>query len=176
MRLRNAGAEPYHLAPWVLTMFAQGGTGIHGFPPRGTHPEMLEPTNPLVMWAFTHLDDPRWRLSRKYLVLRQDPKNSNPAKAGHVQPPHLGRLPAERRTVREAVRGDCAPASAYPDFGCTFETFTNADILELETLGPLTTLAPGQSVSHTERWTAHRDVKLSTWTDDELDAVVLPLI
>ena len=173
--LRNAGAEPYHLAPWALTMFAQGGTGIHGFPPRGTHPEMLEPTNPLVMWAFTHLDDPRWRLSRKYLVLRQDPKNSNPQKLGtfnrHTWGAYLlnGELFVKRY---EAI----AAASAYPDFGCTFETFTNADILELETLGTLTTLAPGQSVSHTERWTAHRDVKLSAWTDDELDAVVLPLI
>src|SRR5260370_5552032 len=80
--VRNAGAEPYRLAPWILTMCAQGGAGIHGFPPRGTHPEILEPTNPLVMWAFTHLDDPRWRLSRKYLVLRQDPNNTNPQKMG----------------------------------------------------------------------------------------------
>ena len=80
--MRNSGAEPYYLAPWILTMMAQGGAGIHGFPPRGTHPEMLEPTNPLVMWAFTHLDDPRWRLSRKYLVLRQDPNNANPQKLG----------------------------------------------------------------------------------------------
>ena len=38
-------------------MMAQGGHGIHGFPPRGTHPEMLAPTNPLVMWAFTNLAD-----------------------------------------------------------------------------------------------------------------------
>ena len=163
------------MAPWILTMFAQGGSGIHGFPPRGTHPEMLEPTNPLVMWAFTHLDDPRWRLSRKYLVLRQDPKNSNPQKLGtynrHTWGAYL--LNDELFVKRhEAV----APPSAYPDFGCSFETFTNADILELETLGPLTTLAPGQSVSHTERWSAHRGVKLSTWTDDELDAVLLPLI
>jgi hypothetical protein len=60
--------------------------------------------------------------------------------------------------------------------GCTFETFTNADFLELETLGPLTTLAPGQSVSHTERWTAHRGLTLNAWSDEELDAVVLPLI
>jgi hypothetical protein len=60
--------------------------------------------------------------------------------------------------------------------GCTFEIFTNADFLELETLGPLTTLAPDQSVSHTERWSAHRDVHLSAWTDEELDAVVLPLV
>src|ERR1035441_1813373 len=80
--VRNSGAEPYYLAPWILTMMAQGGARIDGCPPRGTHPEMLEPTNPLVMWAFTHLDDPRWRLSRKYLVLRQDPNNANPQKLG----------------------------------------------------------------------------------------------
>ena len=173
--LRNAGAQPYHLAPWILTMLAQGGTGIHGFPPRGTHPEMLEPTNPLVMWAFTHLDDPRWRLSRKYLALRQDPKNSNPQKLGTYNRHTWGAYLLNGELFVKRYEAIAAP-SAYPDFGCTFETFTNADILELETLGPLTTLAPGQSVSHTERWTAHRDVRLSAWTDDELDAVVLPLI
>jgi hypothetical protein len=173
--VRNAGAEPYHLAPWTLTMCAQGGAGIHGFPPRGTHPETLAPTNPLVMWAFTHLDDPRWRLSRKYLVLRQDPNNTSPQKLGtynrHTWGAYLlnGELFVKRY---EAV----AEPAAYPDFGCTFETFTNADILELETLGPLTTLAPGQCVSHIERWTAHRNIKLTMWADEELDAVVLPLV
>src|SRR6266536_3582971 len=30
-QLRNDGKEPYRLAPWVLTMMAQGGAGIHGF-------------------------------------------------------------------------------------------------------------------------------------------------
>jgi hypothetical protein len=173
--VRNCGASPCRMAPWVLTMMAPGGTGIHGFPPRGTHPEMLEPSNPLVMWAFTHLDDPRWRLSRKYLVLRQDADNANPQKLGtynrHTWGAYLlnGELFVKRY---EAI----ADPAAYPDLGCTFETFTNAEILELETLGPLTTLRPGESVSHTERWGAHRDVKLSAWTDEELDAVLLPLV
>jgi len=173
--VRNAGTEPYHLAPWTLTMLAQGGTGIHGFPPRGTHPEMLEPTNPLVMWAFTHLDDPRWRLSRKYLVLHQDAKNSNPQKLGTYNRHTWGAYLLNGELFVKRYEAVAAP-SAYPDFGCTFETFTNADILELETLGPLTSLEPGRSVSHTERWTAHRGVKLSTWTDDELDTVLLPLV
>jgi hypothetical protein len=173
--LRNAGAEPYHLAPWILTMCAQGGAGIHGFPPRGTHPEMLEPTNPLVMWAFTHLDDPRWRLSRKYLVLRQDPNNRNPQKLGTYNRHTWGAYLLNGEVFVKRYEAVSEPA-AYPDFGCTFETFTNANILELETLGPLTTLAPGQSVSHTERWTAHRNIELTTWTDEELDAVVLPLV
>jgi hypothetical protein len=173
--VRNAGTEPYYLAPWILTMFAQGGAAIHGFPPRGTHPEMLEPSNPLVMWAFTHLDDPRWRLSRKYLALRQDPNNANPQKLGTYNQHTWGAYLLNDELFVKRYEATAAPA-AYPDFGCTFETFTNADFLELETLGPLTTLAPGQSVSHTERWTAHRDVTLSTWTDEELDAVVLPLV
>jgi hypothetical protein len=173
--VRNAGSEPYYLAPWILTMCAQGGTGIHGFPPRGTHPEMLEPTNPLVMWAFTHLDDPRWRLSRKYLVLRQDSNNSNPQKLGTYNRHTWGAYLLNGELFVKRSEAFAAPA-AYPDFGCTFEMFTNADFLELETLGPLTTLAPGESVSHTERWTAHRGVKLTTWTDEELDAVLLPLV
>jgi hypothetical protein len=173
--LRNAGAEPYYLAPWALTMMAPGGVGIHGFPPRGTHPEMLEPSNPLVMWAFTHLDDARWRLSRKYLVLRQDADNSNPQKLGTYNHHTWGAYLLSGDLFMKRSEAVAAPA-AYPDLGCTFETFTNADFLELETLGPLTTLAPGESVWHTERWSAHRGVKLSAWTDEELDAVVLPLV
>ena len=48
-----------------------------------------------------------------------------------------------------------APAIAgrqYPDYGCNLEVFTNPDFLEVETLGPLCALAPGESVSHVERW------------------------
>lgn len=174
-RLRNASGAPYRLATWVLTMCAQSGVGIHGFPPRGTHPEMLAPTNPLVMWAFTDLGDPRWRFSKKYLALRQDPSNPIPQKLGSFHRRTWGAylLNGELFVKRFQAEGD---PTAYPDYGCSFETFTNADILELETLGPLTTLAPGQSVCHTERWSAHRNVQLTTWNDAELDGVLLPLV
>jgi len=33
-----------------MTMLAQGGLEITGFPPRGKHPDKLEVTNPLSMW------------------------------------------------------------------------------------------------------------------------------
>ena len=174
-RLRNAGAEPYRLAVWALTMLAHSGVGIHGFPPRGTHPQVLAPTNPLVIWAFTDLADPRWRLSKKYLALRQDPNNPVPQKLGSFHPHTWGAylLNGELFVKRFAAAGD---PTRYPDFGCSFETFTNADILELETLGPLTDLAPGESVSHIERWSAHRNVELTQWDDAELDRVLLPLV
>jgi hypothetical protein len=174
-RLRNAGSAPYRLAPWALTMMAPGGVGMHGFPPRGTHPEMLTPTNPLVMWAFTNLRDPRWCLLERYLVLRQDPRNSVPQKLGSFHPHTWGAylLNGELFVKQTEARG--APAD-YPDLGCSFETFTNADFLELETLGPLTVLEPGQAATHTERWTAFRGVHIELWDDAELDRVLTPLI
>jgi hypothetical protein len=167
-QIRNASAKPYMLAPWVLTMMAQGGWGIHGFPPRGTHPENLTPTNPLVMWAFTHLNDPRWTLTQKYLVLRQDRNNSVPQKLGTYNRHTWGAYLLNFELFVKRYEAAAEPAS-YPDYGCTFETFTNADILELETLGPITTLAPGETVTHTEHWSLHRPVLIPKWTDEELD-------
>ena len=167
-QIRNAGVKPYLLAPWVLTMLAQGGWGIHRFPPRGTHPEVLAPTNPLVMWAFTHLNDPRWTLTKKYMVLRQDRHNEVPQKLGSYNRNTWGAYLLNFELFVKRYGATAEPA-AYPDYGCTFETFTNADILELETLGPMTTLAPGASVTHTEKWSAHRPVAIPKWTDEELD-------
>ena len=136
---------------------------------------MLAPTNPLVMWAFTHLDDPRWRLSRKYFTLRQDPDNHNPQKLGSYNRRTWGAYLLNGELFIKRSEAIAEPA-AYPDFGCTFEMFTNQDFLELETLGPMSTLAPGASVQHTERWSAHRSVTLQTWKDEELDAVIAPLV
>jgi hypothetical protein len=174
-RIRNAGAEPYRLAPWALSMMAQGGRGIHGFPPRGTHPEMLAPTNPLVMWAFTNLADPRWTLLERYLVLRQDPANPVPQKLGTFNSQTWGAYLLKDELFVKRYHAPGVPAD-YPDFGCCYETFTNAEILELETLGPLVTLEPGESVSHTERWSLHRDVRVAEWTDAGLDAALTPIL
>ena len=63
-------------------MLAQGGLEITGFPPRGKHPDNLEVTNPLSMWAYTDLSYKRLTLTRKYLLLRQDPNNAQPQKVG----------------------------------------------------------------------------------------------
>jgi hypothetical protein len=174
-RIRNAGTEPYRLAPWALSMMAPGGHGIHGFPPRGTHPEMLEPTNPLVMWAFTNLGDERWRLLGRHLVLRQDPNNPVPQKLGTFSPHTWGAYLLNGELFVKRYEAAGSPGD-YPDLGCSFETFTNADFLELETLGPLATLAPGESLTHTERWMAFRDVQIERWEDDELDRVLGPLV
>ncbi len=174
-RLRNAGATPVELAPWSLTMMAPGGMAIHGFPPRGSHPQDLNPTNPLVMSAYTDLSDPRWRFTKKYLLLRQDPEATCAQKLGSWNRETFGAYLLGSDLFIKRYRAEGSPLD-YPDFGCSFETFTNAKMLELETLGPMTTLAPGESVQHVERWSLHKDVHIAGWTDAALDKVLLPLL
>ena len=56
-------------------------------------------------------------------------------------------------------RFEYQPGKDYPDRGCNFETFTNEEILEAESLGPLARLEPGQAVEHVERWELFTNVQ-----------------
>jgi hypothetical protein len=126
----------------------------------------------LIMWAFTDLSDPRWTFTKKYLVLRQDPANPSPQKLGLFSEKTIGAYLLGSELFVKRYEAD--PSKGYADFGASYETFTNADFLELETLGPLETVAPGASVEHVERWSLHRNVEIREWTDAELDRVLTP--
>lgn len=168
-RIRNTNSEAVELSPWGLTVMAPGGVGITGFPPRGKHPQVLAPTNPLVMWAYTDFSDSRWVFTEKYLALRQDPKATKPLKVGHFNPETWGAYLLGSDLFIKRYQAD--PSKTYPDFGCSYETFTNADFLEIETLGPMTKIAPGASVEHIEKWSLYKNVSVPEWTDATLDKV-----
>jgi hypothetical protein len=173
-RITNHSLFPLEFAPWALTMMAPGGMAVSGFPPRGRHPINLEATNPLVMWAYTDLSDPRWKFTKKYLTLRQDPNNQGAQKLGMFNTDTWAVYLLNGEAF--VKRGKADPTKPYPDFGCSFETFTNNEFLEIETLGPLTKLQPGQTVELVEDWSLSRDAKPAAVTDEELDRVVLPLV
>jgi hypothetical protein len=173
-RITNRNMWAVELAPWVLTVMAEGGVGITGLPPRGTHPQVLAPTNPLIIWAFTDLSDPRWIFTKKYIALRQDPKNATPMKIGLFNKDTWGAYYLNGELFLKRYTAD--PAKTYPDFGASYETFTNAEMLELETLGPLARLQPDQTVEHIETWTLHRGIQIDRYDDATLDKVLLPLL
>jgi hypothetical protein len=173
-RITNHSLFPLEFAPWALTQMAQGGMVISGFPPRGHHPQNLEATNPLVMWAYTNLADPRWKFTRKYLTLRQDPGNSEAQKLGMFNANTWAAYALNDEVFVKRTAAD--PSKQYPDFGCSFETFTNNEFLEVETLGPLSKIAPGQAAALVEHWGLFKNVKVDAITDDELDQKILPLV
>jgi hypothetical protein len=53
--------------------------------------------------------------------------------------------------------------------------FTNPDFIELETLGPLIELRPGETVEHIERWWLFADVPGGE-NDAWIDSAVVPLV
>ncbi|HKW32769.1 MAG TPA: hypothetical protein VJN92_07175 [Candidatus Acidoferrum sp.] len=173
-RITNRGLFPLKFSAWALTMMAPGGVAVSGFPPRGRHPINLEATNPLVMWAYTNLADPRWKFTKKYLTLRQDPNNADPQKLGMFNADTWAAYLLNGEAFLKRTKAE--PAKTYPDFGCSFETFTNNEFLEIETLGPMTDVQPGQTVEHAEHWALFRDVKPNALTNEELDRVVEPLL
>ena len=173
-RITNRSLYTLEFSPWTLTMMAPGGVAISGFPPRGKHPINLEATNPLVMWAYTDLADKRLRFTRKYLLLRQDPGISEAEKLGTFNPDTWAAYLLNGEAFVKRTQADAS--KTYPDFGCSFETFTNNEFLEIETLGPMTKVAPGKSVEHVEHWSLHRNIKLSEFTDAAIDQALLPLL
>jgi hypothetical protein len=108
------------------------------------------------------------------MMLRQDPANSGAEKLGLFHPQTWAVYLLQDEAFVKQAQAD--PARIYPDFGCSFETFTNNEFLEIETLGPLSKAAPGEVLEHVERWNLHRGVHLSEFTDRELDRVILPLL
>ena len=173
-KITNLSRLPMTFAPWALTVMAAGGVGITGFPPRAGYQGNLEPTNPLVMWAYTDLSDDRLNITRKYMALRQDASNSVPLKFGLFNAHTWGCYLLNGDLF--VKRMDASIAATYPDFGCSFEMFTNNEFLELETLGPLRDVLPGEQIEHVERWSLHAKVSLTEFSDEAIDRALLHLI
>ena len=168
--IKNAGHKSRHMAPWALTQMAPGGLAIAIFPPRGSHDQYLSPTNPLTMWAYTDFSDPRWTFTKKYILLQMQPGNKVSQKTGlfneHTAAAYLlGSDLFVKKTTAD-------PKGEYPDFGCSYETYTADTFLEMETLGPLVDLKPGQTLTHVEHWALHKNVTLPAKTDEAIDAAI----
>ena len=172
-RLRNRGLWAVELAPWALSVMAPGGVAILPMPPRGSHDENLLPANTLTLWAYTDLSDPRFTLSGRYILLRQDSSLPGPQKiGGQIQ---AGWTAYARGGELFLKRFTYHPGRRYPDLGCSVELFTDSRMSEVETLGPLTRLEPGEAVEHVETWHLLRGIPLPAGERDVLEQV-LPAI
>ena len=145
---KNQGVKPITLATWALSVMAPGGTEIIPLPPLGSHPRDLLPTRRMIVWPFTDMSDSRWRWGQKFITLKSG--DGPPAKLGlnHTEGWVAYHLDDQLFVKTIPFRGE----DVYADLGCNFETFTNDEMLEVESLGPLVTLEPGESTSHAEHW------------------------
>ena len=171
-RLINRNLWTVELAPWGLTVMAQGGRAILPQEEYRSHPEYLLPARPLVLWHYTDMADPRWIWGTKYIQLKQNPDAETKQKVGLRNTPGWAAYCLNGDLFLKRCNFD--PDATYPDFGCNMEVYTDPDILEVEALGPLTNLQPDAAVEHVERWSLH---KATVGEDEsEIDEEILPLI
>jgi hypothetical protein len=176
-RVTNQSRQATELAPWGLSVMAPGGRAILPLPPRAPiGKDHLLPESVFAVWSYTDLADPRWRLGTKYVQLLADPKPTGRfqeqmggifASAGWSAYFREGRL-----FLKHAQP---VPGAKYPDSGCNFELYTDPGFLELESLAPLATLAPGQKAEHVEDWMLFDSIMAG---NDEawIDQTILPLV
>lgn len=177
-RLRNAGKEPTEVAPWALTVMAPGGVEFIPLPEKEPHPEdatkataeEFAPRGSLILWSYFDFADDRWTFGHKYITLRQ--KDRGPTKLGLSH--RKGWAAYLNDGTLFVKRFPYHDGQTYPDRGASYETFTNSDMLEMETLGPLVRLAPGEATEHVETWLLV-DGLGSIDSEEQIDQVIRPI-
>ena len=166
MKIKNTAKEDKEFAIWALSVCSKDGTLIL---PTNTNDTGLLPNRAIVVWPYTDLRDERIYFGNKYVTIKQDRNATTPVKLGFD-------LNGGKAYY---VKGDEIlyktyetkhPTAKYPDYACSFETYTNGAMLEFETLGELKNVKPGETSTHIENWTlCKKPCEVDFRNDDSID-------
>ena len=147
-QIRNEGLWDIEAAAWGITQLMPGGTAIL---PMNHGPEGLVPNRSVNFWPYAKPTDSRFVLGNEFVLVKQTAKGA---------PTKIGLNSAEgwcayvNKNVVFVKQFEYFDENEYPDLGSSIEVYTEGGYLELETLGPLAILEPGDEVTHSEYWTA----------------------
>ena len=146
-RVKNTGLRPVRLAAWAITQLAPGGTLT--FPQSKADTGLLADRS-FSIWPYTDMGDVRLRFADDYIEVTQDTSNARALKIGTYN--RHGRAEYRNRGAVFTKTWTPVEGAEYPDSGCCFEVYTDRRFIEMETLSPLHTLAPGEECTHDEEW------------------------
>jgi hypothetical protein len=145
-RLLWHGAEPIELAPWTITQVTLGGVAIL---PQSSVREGSAPTRSLAIFPYSSLAESRLELHDD-VVLVQARAAQNFFKVGSYNP--FGWAAYLLEKVLFIKRFPAGDFRKLPDMGSNAEVYVHDAYLELETLGELVWLKPGEAVTFEETW------------------------
>ncbi|MGB7925766.1 MAG: hypothetical protein WCF57_21185 [Pyrinomonadaceae bacterium] len=172
-KIINRNLSGIDAAPWALTIMQGGGETILPQEPYRSHDDYLLPARALVLWHYTDLTDPRWKIGSKYIRLRTDARRAEPQKIGIMN--KQGWAAYQRGRTLFVKRFHYEEGASYPDYGSNNETYTAGSFMEVETLGPLRRLEPGMASETVERWYLFGSVERGE-TETAIDAALNPLV
>jgi hypothetical protein len=156
--IQNRGGSSVELALWAITQLAPGGVAILPQPTTPTDEHGLLPNRSFALWPYTAIDSAHIAWGDRYLFV-EAAMRSGALKIGFPNP--LGWMGYAVQGSLFVKHAAYRPDEVYLDRGSSSECYCNPRFLELETLGPLTTLAPGESATHRETWDVYAGVSFS---------------
>jgi hypothetical protein len=149
-------------APWAITQLTLGGIAIIPLPDDPIRSDGLQPNRHLTLWSYTRWDDSRLHVQDDAVLV--DAQSRLPAlKIGSLnRHGWIGYL-IDGVLFRKCF--EPATDQCYPDLGSNVEVYCNDRFIELETLGGLQTLQPGQAATHVEIWEVLSGLDVPTTLD-----------
>lgn len=147
--ITNTATKVVEFAPWVITMFRLGGVVLLPQPKGPVDPHGLLNNRLLALWPYTRINDPRLVLGDDFILIHATP-SLPPLKLGYAST--AGWLAYWQDGILFRKSFDLHPGAIYPDGGCNTESYCNDRFVELESLGPLVTIAPGATTQLSETW------------------------
>ena len=163
MHAKNITNSPKEFAVWGLTVSATGGTLI--IPMNDNDTGLLANRN-ISVWPYTNLADSRLRFGKSYITLRQDTNIGQALKLGFDLNSAEAYYCLGDDIFRKAYP-TYHPHEKYPDNNCSFETYTCATFIEVESLSPLKNVQPHETLSLTEHWSLHKKPCEVDFNDDK---------
>lgn len=147
--LTNRNPWPIEFAPWAISVLAPGGTAVLPLAQQADD-EALLPDRSVQLWPYTSPADDRIEFEDDAVFVDQA-NDREPTKIGTSGADGWVAYVNDGHAFRKDYHHD--PEATYPDRGSAAEAYTDDTLLELETLAPLQSVAPEQTVRYTEAWT-----------------------
>ncbi len=165
--ITNQGMWPVTCALWAITQLKPGGVGLLPQYQGLMEENPTLPNRTLALWPYTDITSPfiTWADD---LVLVHARMDAGMLKLGFPNP--RGWLGYWRAGTLFVKRAAYDPLAGYYDFGSSSECYCNDKFIELETLGPITEIQPGETVTHVETWEVYFEV---SWPEDPVALVEL---
>jgi hypothetical protein len=166
--LQNDSLWQVELAPWALTMFRLGGTVILPQPVGNADQNGLLNNRILALWPYTTINDSRLVLRDDFILIHAS-ENPSSFKLGYYNPHGWMAYWLDGILFRKTF--NISAGAAYPDGGCNAETYCNDQFVELESLGALVRLEPGEETTLTETWELYCRLNESFLSNEICDIV-----
>lgn len=119
-------------------------------------PHLYLPNRQIILWLYTKIKLSQLEIRDRFVAIHAT-MEEGAFKIGALNPGSW--LAYTYYGLLFIKRIEYFPVESYPDRGASSLLYCNPDVIELEILGPVVKLKPGDSVEHQEIWQIYQEDK-----------------